>query len=123
MNVDWGFAGAVVIVGLVVVFAVLLILVVFCALMGTAFKSMGSKGNGKKEEKPAAQAPKAAAPVEKAAPVVESGIGDDVIAAISAAIACMMGGEQKFALRSIKRAKGSRPVWNAAGIAESTRPF
>lgn len=127
-GIDWVFTFAVVIVGLVVVFVLLLLLVVLCTLMGKAFKKIDKnkldKANAAKSEPPAI---KAAAPViTKAvavAPVVEVGIADDVVAAISAAIACVMGGDAKFALKSVKRSRGTRGAWNAAGIAENTQPF
>lgn len=130
MNIDWGFTLAVVVVGLVVVFAVLLLLVLLCTLMGRAFQSADKNKKAKKdgEVTQSAKSAKPATPVKEqaavaVAPVVESGIGDDVVAAISAALACMMGGESKFAVKSIKRARGARPVWNSAGISENTRPF
>lgn len=39
--IDWAFSGTVVLVGLVVVFAVLLILVAFCSITGKIFSSTG----------------------------------------------------------------------------------
>lgn len=44
--IDWAFSGTVVLVGLVVVFAVLLILVAFCSITGKIFSS--SKKDKKK---------------------------------------------------------------------------
>lgn len=58
--------------------------------------------------------------------IIDDGIGDDVVAAITAAIAVMMSSEgnaRPFAVRSVKRARELRPAWNAAGISENTRPF
>ncbi|MFZ2539422.1 MAG: OadG family transporter subunit [Oscillospiraceae bacterium] len=129
MGINWGYELAVVIVGLVVVFAVLLILVVLCELMGNTFKNidknkkakLDAKTNETKEDKATSNSVIKA--VANATPVVESGITDDVVAAISAAIACIMGSGNKFAVKSINRVKGSRPAWNMAGIAENTRPF
>lgn len=122
--VDWAFSGTVVLVGLVVVFAVLLILVAFCSITGKIFSSTGKDNKKKADVAPAAPAKSAAAP----APVVEDGIEDEVVAAISAAIACIMGEGVPFTVKSISRKKtaasaSGRPVWSAAGIAESTRPF
>ncbi len=124
--IDWGFSLAVVITGLVVVFAVLVILVLLCSIMGSVFKSMNSKKDSKPEApKPEkkAEISRTAAPMKAAAPVVEAGIPGEVVAAISAAVSCMMGSNQAFAVRKISRAKGGRPAWNAAGIAENTHPF
>ena len=118
--IDWGFSLAVVITGLVVVFAVLVILVLLCSIMGSVFKSM----NSKKDSKPEAPKTEKKAEISRtAAPMVEAGIPGEVVAAISAAVACMMGSNQAFAVRKISRAKGGRPAWNAAGIAENTHPF
>ncbi len=129
MDIKWGFTLAVVVVGLVVVFSVLLILVFLCTIMGNTFKKidenkknkLDSNTNSIKENKNAPTiVTKAVVP---ATPVVESGITDDVVAAISAALAVIMGSEKPFAVKSIKRARGSRPAWNSAGILENTRSF
>lgn len=125
-NVDWGFAGAVVITGLVVVFAILLILVFLCWLISLAFKLV--KGADKKNmerpenrERPHEKLPPAS-PAKPADPVAGDEISGEVVAAISAAVAMMMGPQKEFALRSIRRA-GGRNAWNAAGIMENTRLF
>lgn len=123
-NINWTETWSVVLVGLVVVFAVLLILVTICWAMGKIFSSVsGGNGGEKKASKKAEAAPAPAVKKEAAAPVVEEGISDEVVAAISAAIACMMGSGKTFALRSVSRARGARSAWSAAGLAENTRPF
>lgn len=126
---DWGFTLSVVLVGIVVVFCVLVILVLMCWVVGKIFTAINNKKNGIvkpkpiKEDKPE-KAPVVKAVAKSAAPAVESGIGDDIVAAISAAIACMTGENGgKLAIRSIKRSRGSRPAWNTASIMENTRPF
>ena len=124
---DWGLAGAVTFTGLVVVFSILLLLVLFCYIISLIFKGINNRP--KKEEKPETkkEAPKAppAAPVQKAvlAPAAQTGVTSEVVAAISAAIACILGPGKQFALRSVKRVGSGRNAWNAAGIAENTRPF
>lgn len=63
-------------------------------------------------------------------PIVEEGIGDDIIAVISAAVASMFGGgesgqpaaEGGFVLRSIRRAR-ERTSWAQAGMMQNTQPF
>jgi len=111
---------AVVIVGIVVVFVILLILVGLCNGMS---RLLG--GGGKKTPPPEKKAE--AAPAQKEAPApaakVEEGISNEVVAAISAAVACILGPDKKFSLRSVKRQKSGRSAWNAAGVAENTRPF
>ncbi len=111
---------AVVIVGIVVVFVILLILVGLCNGMSRLLS-----GGGKKKTPPPEKKAEAA-PVKEApapAPKVEEGISNEVVAAISAAVACILGPDKKFALRSVKRQKSGRSAWNAAGVAENTRPF
>ena len=63
-------------------------------------------------------------------PIVEEGIGDDIIAVISAAVASMFGGgesgqpaaEGGFVLRSIRRAR-ERTSWAQAGMMQNTPTF
>ena len=127
MNIDWGFTLAVVVVGLVVVFAVLLILVLLCTLMGMIFKIIDKNKIARLESAKIAEtlkpAPVAVVATPAPAPIVEEGITDDVVAAISAAIACIMGDDNHFVVKSVKRTRGSRPAWNLAGISENTRPY
>lgn len=132
-NLDWGFTLAVVVVGLVVVFAVLLILVALCSVMGYTFKRIDKNKNDKAGPKKSEPVVTQTAPVVTKAviaqPEIQSGITGDVVAAISAALACVMGPDVKFAVKSIKRTgsakgtRGTRNAWNSAGIAENTQPF
>ena len=129
---NWGGVDTAALVGsgLLVVFSALVVIIAFIWVMG---KVMRAAENKKKfAEKPAApKAPAAPAPAVKApvaaAPVEETdGISDEVVAAISAAISAVMlaqGNTKPFAIRSIKRVKESRNAWNAAGVADNTRPF
>jgi len=108
---------AVVIVGIVVVFVILLILVGLCTGMSRLLhREKKTPPPEKKEEAPVKEAP---VPEAKA----EEGVSGEVIAAISAAVACILGPDKKFVVRSIKRQKSGRTAWNAAGVAENTRPF
>lgn len=123
-NIDWTQTWSVVLVGLVVVFAVLLILVAICWAMGKIFSAVtGGKNGGTQTGKKSEAAPTPAVKKEAASPIVEEGISDEIVAAISAAVACMMGSGKPFALKSVRRAKETRRAWSAAGIAENTRPF
>ena len=117
-----GDAGMTVLIGLVVVFAALILLTLIFVLFGRV-ASAGSRG--KQEEKPAAPVPavKAAPAVAAPAPQVQSGISEEVVAAIAAAVACMAPDGKRYAVRSVRRAGGDRSAWAAAGLAESTRPF
>ncbi len=113
---------AVTITGLVVVFLALIGLWAIVALFGMFFSQKKPKApQAPKQEapKPAASQP---APSIKPAMQVEDGIGDEVIAVISAAIAAMSGGAP-VAIRSVRRAREARPVWAQAGLMQNTQPF
>ncbi len=124
-NIDWGFSWSVVITGLVVVFAVLILLVLLCMTMGKIFESIDKKRNSSNNS-PSTPSPVKAQGGAATVDMIQSGIGDDVVAAITAAIAVIMsseGNQKPFAVKSIKRARDARPVWNVTGISENTRPF
>jgi sodium pump decarboxylase gamma subunit len=109
------------ITGIVLVFAILVLLMLIIMLEGKIFDSMNAK---KKAAKEAAKAPavQPAAPVQQAAaapaPQVEEGIPGDVIAAIMAAIHAM--GNGKYTLKAVRRSKNG---WGNAGVNDTTAPF
>ena len=123
--------GTVVLTSITLVFAMLVALCLIITLEGKIFDNI----NNKKNDKPAA--PKApAAPVAKAAPAAKpaapaakadnGSIPGEIIAAISAAVAAVCGGNA--VIRGIKRvskpAAGSRRgAWGEAGVREHTTPF
>ena len=106
------------ITGIVLVFAILVLLMLIIMLEGKIFDAM----NGKKAAAKAAPkaAAKPAAPVQQAAPapVVEEGIPGDVVAAIMAAIHAM--GNGKYTLKAVRRAANG---WSKAGVNDTTAPF
>lgn len=126
---DWGLALSTTATGLIVVFAVLILLVIIISLLGKLMDSLTNRTPKRKKKKnknnaetavPAEQ-PKV---VNQASVELDAGVDDEVVAAISAAVAVILSSEGKgFRLKSIKRTKESRPVWSAAGIRENTRPF
>ncbi len=95
--------------GLLTVFAGLVILIVFIKIL-TAFTSR--LDDKKKSDAPAVVKEEPVAP----APAVEEGIPADVIAAITAALTVVMG-EGRFVVRHVKRVQNA-PVWNRAGREE-----
>ena len=110
--------GTVVLTSITLVFAMLVALCLIITLEGKIFDAI----NNKKNNKPAA--PKAsAAPAAKAD---NGSIPGEIIAAISAAVATVCGGNA--VIRGIKRvskpAAGSRRgAWGDAGVREHTTPF
>ena len=105
------------ITGIVLVFAILVLLMLIIMLEGKIFDGMAAK---KKAAKTAAQAPaaKPAAAQAPAAPQVEQGIPGDVVAAIMAAIHAM--GNGKYTLKAVRRAANG---WSKAGVNDTTAPF
>ena len=135
-------AGAVIITGLVVVFVALIGLWFIVAIMGKIFTAISQKKQPQKPVQPAPPAPKEppkAAPqpapvVQQPVMAVEDGIGDEIVAVITAAIAAMTGSpvipvpavegpalESGFVVRSIRRTE--RTAWSQAGLAQNTQPF
>lgn len=123
---DWSWADTfnVAITGIAVVFIALIVLILVVWVVGKIFESIDAKKNGNsagngKSEVAVVSAPKVAGPL------VEDGLTDEVVAAITAAIACVMtenGAVKPFRVKTIQRI-GSRNVWNMAGLMENTRPF
>lgn len=111
------YAGKVTLSGVLIVFAMLVLLVAIITVFGKLMS--GSSGN-KKEV-----AVKTAPVVAPAPAVVASDDGDDVIAAISAAVMMMYEGTGKVpVIRSIRPAAVTgMSAWRAAGIANNTRSF
>ena len=118
--------GTVVLTSITLVFAMLIALCLIITVEGKLFDALNNKKNPKpapkKEDKPAAApAAKPAAP----APKTEGGIPGEIIAAISAAVATVVGGNA--VIRGIKRIPkngGSRRgAWGDAGVQEHTTPF
>ena len=116
------------ITGIVLVFAILVLLMLIIMLEGKIFDNINNKKNGKPAapEAPAAKAAPAAKPAAPAAKADNGSIPGEIIAAISAAVATVCGGNA--VIRGIKRvskpAAGSRRgAWGDAGVREHTTPF
>lgn len=100
------------VLGMLTVFAGLVILIAFISLLS----KFTAKGNKKKNNTPSGEVKKVEeAPAAPAAAPVE-GIPADVIAAITAALSVVMG-EGKFVVRHVKRISNA-PAWNRAGREE-----
>lgn len=113
--------------GFVVVFAVLFILIGIIKGYGIIVTKLEQKVKEKKTQKEAALA-KPVAPVQQQKPVeltktVESGISDEIVAVIAAAVDAMYGSSGKAKIKSIKKSENSRSAWSKAGILDNTRPF
>lgn len=123
--------GTVVLTSITLVFAMLIALCLIITLEGKLFDLKNKKPADPKPQAPAAPAAKAApAPAAKpAAPAAKAdngGIPGEVIAAISAAVAAVMGsGAVIHGIRRVsKPAAGSRRgSWGDAGVREHTTPF
>ena len=123
--------GTVVLTSITLVFAMLIALCLIITLEGKLFDLKNKKPADPTPQAPAAPAAKAApAPAAKpAAPAAKAdngGIPGEVIAAISAAVATVMGsGAVIHGIRRVsKPAAGSRRgSWGDAGVREHTTPF
>ena len=127
---DLGFDVVVTITGIVLVFLILILLMAIITLEGKIFDNINNKKNGKPAAPKAPAAKAAPAPAAKpAAPAAKADNGSipgEFIAAISAAVATVCGGNA--VIRGIKRvskpAAGSRRgAWGDAGVREHTTPF
>ncbi len=123
----WGSVGIITLTGILVVFLILAILILFFWLMGTIFKSIDKTRAAKKEAlKLNAPAPAAApAPVvEEAAEEEELDNDDEIVAVISAAIAAYEG-DSGYAIKSISRHtdRRTRSAWSLAGIGKNMSQF
>ena len=117
-------AGQTILIGLVVVFAVLILLTLIFYLFGRIMDRKG--GNVPVKAEPAVKTVPVppAAPAKMAPAPVASADDDEVIAVIAAAVAAMGASEGKrYAVRKVTRVRGERPAWAMAGLTESTRPF
>ena len=120
--------GTVVLTSITLVFAMLVALCLIITLEGKIFDALNNKKNNKPAA-PKAPAAKAAPAAKPAAPVAKADNGaipGEIIAAISAAVAEVMG--SNAVIRGIKRitkpAAGSRHgAWGEAGVREHTTPF
>ena len=120
--------GTVVLTSITLVFAMLVALCLIITLEGKIFDALNNKKNNKPAA-PKAPAAKAAPAAKPAAPVAKADNGaipGEIIAAISAAVAEVMG--SNAVIRGIKRitkpAAGSRRgAWGEAGVLEHTTPF
>lgn len=129
---DLGFTIAVVITGIVVVFVVLTILVMLCTSMG-AFFSTENQAPQETIPSPVVTKTEVAPPSPAPTPVVEDGISNEVVAAISASIAVIMGEENAtYRIASVQKAgqqtnitdkRATRTAWSNAGYVENTKPF
>ena len=133
-NGKWGCLSteslSVILTGIIVVFAMLLLLILtikLISLLVAGFETLSKNSKDKKAAKPNASAgsePAAQAPAGKSA-AKETGTPGGVIAAISAAVAMMLG-HGNFKIKGIRKADGGskrRNAWKTAGMQDNTRPF
>ena len=120
--------GTVVLTSITLVFSMLVALCLIITLEGKIFDALNNKKNNKPAARkaPAAKAAPAAKPAAPVAKADNGAIPGEIIAAISAAVAEVMG--SNAVIRGIKRitkpAAGSRRgAWGEAGVREHTTPF
>lgn len=110
----------VIVIGVAVVFTALILLTAVFWLFGRLFS--GKTENDAGDKSPSA-ADQPTLPVRPAAKADINNINEEIIAVIAAAVASMSLSDGKsYTISKVRRLSG-RPVWAAAGITESTRPF
>ena len=117
-----GYGGTVAAIGLLIVFAGLLILIVAITIMAKIFDFINASAKAKQEaaEKAAAAAAPAMVKEPEPEPVVEEEVTDDpaLIAVIAAAIAAY-DNSGKLVIRKVRRVSG----WNRSARAEQVTSF
>ncbi len=114
--------------GILVVFAILLLLIGIIKLYGTIVYSAQNKKNNKakKEEEPAVKAEPAvetaAAEQSEALQEDSSDVPGEIIAVIAAAVEAVFG-QGAVKIKSVKKTSKRRSAWKSAGMAENTRSF
>lgn len=122
---DWGLVFSTVLTGMVVVFLVLVLLIVFLELIG-AFFSRGEKKKNGAEDKSADIPVTFPVSVQPQVSIKsDSNSENEIIAAIAAAVAAVGASEGKsYTVKSIKKKeKAVRSGWASAGIRESMSRF
>lgn len=128
MQMEWSYVFAVVITGLVVVFAALILLIIFISALGKLFEASAEKKKSQELAAIKSEPVKAAVQPEisQSEEIYEETDNDEIIAVISAAVAMMAAAENKsYRIKSVKSVKNgsSRNAWAMAGIRENTNPF
>lgn len=101
--------------GLVLAFVALLALAVTVRGYGEKLRALPKSQNGGPSEEKESQA------AEHVLPAVEEGIPGEVVAAIAAAVACVLPGARIASVR--RAARPARSAWSMAGLLENTKPF
>lgn len=123
---NMGISVTVLLTGIVVVFAMLVLLIGLIKLYSTIVYNAQKKSEDKKKQKEMVAKMQTEKPVE---PVIEEisqdtqdGISGEVIAAIAAAVDYIYG-EGTTTIKSIKKRPQARSAWSTAGLIDNTRPF
>ena len=126
-SIDWALVASVVITGLVVVFLALVILIVAVTIIGKIFTAIDNRKNKQKTDSKSITNVSESTKSDSTEVVLEISSEDDtdeVVAAITAAIAVVLeaeGNKNPFVIKSVKRVSGIRNVWNQAGLIENTQ--
>lgn len=130
---DLGFAGLVIVTGLTVVFAALVFLVLIFKIFGNIMSGVARRKMDKDRARLTREtsrkggvqsriSPERVSLPEAPVPHIESGISNEIVAVICAAVAAFDGGKVKSVKKSSKKNTG-RSAWASAGVFDNTRPF
>lgn len=125
-NLKLGFI--ILLTGIVVVFAVLILLICIIKLYSTlvynAQNKNDKKGKSKEkiEEKIAEAKPEPELTAAEEPELSDGSVPGEIIAAIAAAVEVIFG-EGAVKIKSVKKSSKRRSAWKSAGVAENTRSF
>ncbi len=119
------YGGNVTLSGVLIVFAMLVLLVFIISIFGFVMSRLAGGANKPKKVKEPKIEKKTEVPKVPVVTATANAEEEDVIAAISAAVMMMYEGTGKTpVIRSIRPAvKGVRSAWATAGVVNNTRPF
>lgn len=110
--------------GLVIVFAMLLLLVFMIYIFGFVGKRTSKKTASNSDNKAVAKTQKSANKTASAPAIAANADEDEIIAVISAAVAMMYEGTGKKAIiRSVRPVSSARSAWADAGVRNNIRAF
>lgn len=111
--------------GIVIVFAVLVVLILIIKIYGGIVQAV-SKPRAKKKKKnedikPAPTTVKVSK-AQEPAPVADGEVPGEIVAVIAAAVSTLYG-EKSVKIKSVTRSRSSASAWRNAGLLDNTKPF
>ena len=120
---DWSLTINVTVTGIVLVFAMLLLLVFILYIFGWVSTSVQKAAKKRLDKALSSLSEETTEPAEDNTSV-ETGNSDEIVAVITAAVASLYTGTaKKTVIKSFKKSGGRRSIWANAGVRDNTRAF